>query len=355
VIGICFVVILATSLTVMLAPGARASPTSLSSNTVKVPCGANLQAAINAAHPGATILVAPCTYTEQLTIMTSITLIGSGVGRTIIRSPAGLAPDAPLVNITNGATVALEGFTVSVTTVGVVGVLVNGATATLYGNSIQATVTGSIGVVVLSSVATITSNVIVATATPTDGQEIGIYVQGSQATITGNLVQGPGLDGMFIETSSVTVEFNIVSEFSCKYNQPYLEAGLCGPNWATQFQAVGVGDFGDIGLGSTIAYNLISSTDAGVLLDGCPGCVVQGNTILNSLDYGMAGMDGAYAFGPNTVFGGTYGVGAAALVAVTTVTLSHVVIVHPSVAPLYLEPDLGPGTATIVGTWTVIG
>jgi hypothetical protein len=82
---------------------------------------------------------------------------------------------------------------------------------------------------------------------------------------------------------------------------------------------------------------------------------VKGNTILNSFDYGLAGMDGTYTFLQNTVFGGAYGVGAAAALAPTTVTLSHVVIVAPSVAPFYYEQDYGQPFPTIGGTWTILG
>lgn len=354
VIGVCLVMIVASSLALVSVPGARASPTLSNSTAVKVPCGGNIQAAINAAPSGGTIFLAPCTYVQQLTITTPVNLVGAGVGRTTIQSPAGLAADSGVISISNGATASLTGFTVSLTVPNLNGVLVTGATATIQGLYIQATVFGSIGIALSSSVATITSNVIVATATPVDAEEIGILAEGSQLTVTHNVIQGPALDGMFFVLSFVKVEFNIVSEFSCSYSPSLVEADLCGPNWAYQLQGSGIGDFGDTGLGSTIAYNLIYSADAGILLDGCPACVVTGNTIWNSFDYGLAGMDGTYTLGPNTVVGGAYGVAAAAAVTDTAVTLSHVLIVAPSVAPLYIESDFGY-TATIGGTWTVIG
>ena len=118
VIGVCLVMVLASSLALVLVPGARASPGSPYA-TVKVPCGASIQAAINAAHPGDTIVLAKCTYTEQLTITKSITIMGAGAGRTIIQSPAVLGLDAfgnPwTIEIGGAATVAMSGFTLVVT------------------------------------------------------------------------------------------------------------------------------------------------------------------------------------------------------------------------------------------------
>jgi parallel beta-helix repeat protein len=119
VIGVCLVMIVASSLALVLAPGARASPTPFYSSAVKVPCGGNIQNAINAAPPGGTILLAPCTYVQQLTIDKSVNIVGAGPGKTIIQSPTTLKPDAfgnPwTIELGSAATVALSGFTVLVT------------------------------------------------------------------------------------------------------------------------------------------------------------------------------------------------------------------------------------------------
>ena len=48
-------------------------------------CSTDLQAAIDAAQPGATIRIAPGTYAGGVHISTSLTLLGSGAGRTVIR------------------------------------------------------------------------------------------------------------------------------------------------------------------------------------------------------------------------------------------------------------------------------
>ena len=53
---------------------------------------ATIQSAIDAATDGAKIVVAPGTYTEQLTINKSLSLLGAGASATIIRAPQTLVP-----------------------------------------------------------------------------------------------------------------------------------------------------------------------------------------------------------------------------------------------------------------------
>src|SRR5262245_42618708 len=82
-----------------------------------------IQAAVDAAAPGATIKVRRGTYTEQLVIAKDVTLEGAGPGETIIKAPATLAtyavdnfaatPVAAIVRITDGAHVRMSRFTVT--------------------------------------------------------------------------------------------------------------------------------------------------------------------------------------------------------------------------------------------------
>ena len=106
VIGVCLVVLIASALVVV--PGARAG--SPHGATLKVPSQyPTIQSAINAAHSGDTILVAPGIYTEQLTISKSVNLVGAGATKTFLKDP-GVAAVQTLIGIGNAATVSFSGF-----------------------------------------------------------------------------------------------------------------------------------------------------------------------------------------------------------------------------------------------------
>ena len=75
-----------------------------------------IQSAINAAKAGDTVKVLPGTYTEQLSIKKSITLLGSGVESTTINVPEKLVQSASGfwgVHAFGGANVTISGFTFS--------------------------------------------------------------------------------------------------------------------------------------------------------------------------------------------------------------------------------------------------
>jgi Right handed beta helix region len=331
--------VFAWTLTVAIAPAASAS--GVHGAILKVPSQyPTIQSAINAANPGDTILVGPGTYTEPLTIDKSVNLVGAGASHTFL-----LDAGVPyLIEIGNAASVSFSGFSVTVTTPGADAILVfDGANAVIFGNTIVAAGTFDTGIEVSyytlgPATATITANDIIAAASPSDGTQTGIFVfGGAQATISHNVIQGPGNVGVIMEYSSGIVTHNIISQFGCEYSPSEVAAGECGPNFAFQFQGAGVADFSDDGLGTTISYNLITRTDAGIWLAGgtgtCSPCVIDHNVVVGSFAYGLLGSDGNFAFGQNVVIGGLYAIGSIAITVDTTVTLSHVVMVGQSAAP----------------------
>lgn len=518
-IGVCLLVAIAASLTLVVLPGTVAA-SGQHCAVLKVPSQyPTIQSAINAAHPCDTILIGPGTYVEQLTIDTSISLVGAGPGSTIIQSPAVLTPDAfgnPwTIELGSGATVGISGVTVLVTPQCIIGALpvmyagggigvggsaslslksavvtttgategaacggpspttagivsygigiafgldyvvgsppvsallgfgeVSGVTVSGFGYSgediaigghvnspagsyalishdkvsIGADASGDFAAIQIGLAgnpcsATVVNSVVTASAATTgpDDLEIafgssayvadnslitgpneagvlvyyssatntilgnsitmgtagagillwfssasvlqnrisvgpygtGIYGYYSSGTILYNTITGPTTElawGVSLSGGSATISYNVIGQFECAYDATLSSEGLCGPSGVDQYQFPGI--FAGYGGPYVATYNVIYSTDAGVYFDQCsPNCVAQGNVITNSYDFALAGVDGTYSFGPNVIIGGAYGVAAFAITADTTVTLSHVVIVNPSVAPFYSEND----------------
>jgi uncharacterized repeat protein (TIGR01451 family) len=172
-----------------------------------------IQAAVNAANStgGDTIQIHPATYTEQVTIGKSLTMMGTAPG-VVIQPPSTLTPDpvlnlAALVEINNAATVNMSDLTISgpgptqapFLTDGIL--VVAGATANVTGTTVTLIQTPSvlgdqIGNAI--QVGGTRSNLEPATATLTNDiissyQKTGILVRGgSTATITGNTISGIG-------------------------------------------------------------------------------------------------------------------------------------------------------------------
>jgi len=113
------VAIVGTVFALMLLPTSMILQTSNAASLITVPTDfPTIQSAIDAANPGDTIKVLPGTYTEQLTISKSLTLIGSGAKVTIIKAPADLQDIDTIgqfyvVDVNSGAEVVMKGLAVS--------------------------------------------------------------------------------------------------------------------------------------------------------------------------------------------------------------------------------------------------
>jgi hypothetical protein len=510
-ITVCFVVVLASTLSFVLVSAARGSPSPLHSSAMKVPCGGSIQAAINAAPSGGTINLVPCTYVQQLTIHKSVNIVGAGTGKTIIQSPSVLSPDVYgnswMIELGNAARVTVSEVTVLVTLQCLVvypvtglpyaggGIGVGGSASlnldsaaitttgmpegaacaggvSTYGTGVdfgldyevgtppasallgfgevsQLTVSGfgfsgpgvEIGGLAdapAGSNAIISQSAIILSANANPGLAAVVvggggnattatldhdFVDGQAATYSDTVASvagsvtvthstvlgapggcgvcaafsglaiveysyvlaGPGgsalfggyggslialhnlilgnsssarfpnglvASGVLLElAANATVSDNIIGQFECEYNPTYVSEGLCGPDWATQYQAAAIYNLAASPGPFVETNNYIYSSDVGVLsYYGCSQCVVTGNIVVSPNDYGFDGIDGNYSFGPDWIVGGAYGVAAVAYSVNTTVTLTHVAIISPSVAPFYYEVDLNGGTASISGT-----
>ena len=124
----------------------NAAPPTCVSGTLNVPgTYATIQAAIDAACPGATISIAAGTYTEQVIIAKNINVTGAGVGSTIIKAPATLALGGPvegstykkrnIVEIKGTSSVSITGLTVAGTVTGQDGCATDAYGIYVYDNS----------------------------------------------------------------------------------------------------------------------------------------------------------------------------------------------------------------------------
>jgi flagellar motor protein MotB len=201
------------------------------------PSGADyttIGSAVAAANASDRIVVCPGTFSEQLVIDKSVTLVGAGPKQTKIRAPATLGGTQDIVEIRGSdVNVELSGFTIAGP--GPCDGLLSGifvrddARASIHDNDIIALRNDPLGgcqlgvgvrvgravdPIMTSGTATIADNVI------SDYQKAGIFVdgEGSQATVTGNTVTGHGPTDVIAQNgievvrgASATVTGNTVS------------------------------------------------------------------------------------------------------------------------------------------------
>jgi hypothetical protein len=264
-------------------------------------------------------------------------------------SPECTVFECAVIDVESGSSASVDWDSITGMSAGQTILVGSGSTASIADNSIQTGPSG-FGIDIDGSTATIVQNSIVAAEFGW-----GIVTFSSTATITSNLITGiygtTSDAGIAMFSSSATIMFNSIGIFECEFDPP-VTGPSCGPE-GSQLADFGILDLGDAGLGTTIEKNVVFETDVGIQLaesfGPCVGCEVKNNTLLDNVDYGLAAYDGDYSFGPNLVVGGLYGVGAVAVNSDTTVTLSQVAIISPSVGPFYVESDNGY-VATIVGT-----
>jgi hypothetical protein len=301
-----------------------------------------IQKAINAANEGDVIKVLPGTYTEQLNITKSLTIIGSGAKSTIIEAPLPLEElelnliGLPyIVNIDNQAQVSIKEFTIKgiegTDCDGLLGISVFGdATLKLYSAIIKDCTFRSVFVGTLlapgqSGHATITNTLI------TDYQNTGVFAVGPDSTLTmsNNKVVGSapdveGIIGIFFLVGAIgTITHNEVIENIC--NVP----DTCGPDFFNQIQAFGIAAQ-DAGQGSVISNNYVSNNDAGISVGGPNGsgcCIIDRNKLTDNRFFGIEVDDDDHIISNTKIFGGKVGAAAIAISANTTATLDQVKII----------------------------
>ena len=322
-----------------------------------------IQEAINAANEGDIIKVLPGTYTEQIIINKSLTIIGSGAKSTIIQAPDVLNPSpvvpfpgrANIVDIFNEAIVTMKGFTIA----GPSGNICEG----LAGVSIQEDATLKIdssaiigclreGILVgLSEFIPIGPNVGHAVITNTDiidYQVVGIQLGGEDTTvvvsksqvIAADALEGEDQIGIFVGIGpKVVIVDNKISGNICKTPE-------CVPDLSPQVPHSGIFLL-DVNQDSIIAGNKVTNNDVGIAVAGNSGCCkIENNKLSDNLFFGVIVVDGEHTISNTKIFGGNVGVAAIAFSANTIATLDHVKIVGATI-PVQEFPS-GGFTAEVV-------
>ena len=343
---------------------------SFANSTLMVPADfSTIQAAVDAASPGDTILVGPGIYTEQVTIGKNLTLKGAGAGSqndsgdesdadtTMIKAPATLTPGPvggrrSIVTIMSGANVVISDLRVagpgtepcnSPTSLSDGVLVVQDATLNLRSSAVTNIRTAAAGPGCFVSAIHIGLPPIVRGGpTPAHATITHVFVEGydtfgivvtapgATATVTHNRVTGLGLHG---QRTGVAVSFgaigtivdNTISDNLC-------DAPFCGPDPINQGQSAGI-SVSCADPGTIVARNRLSRNDVGIYLGPAPHCsLVSHNRLTDNRYFGEIIQDGDSTISHDIISGGQVGVGVVADSIDTIGTLDDVSITGTSVA-----------------------
>ena len=215
-----------------------------------------ISAAVAAANPGATIIVCPGTYAEDVTIEKPLTIVGSAA--TVAPDPSDSSPLSPLTGGNNGFTILSPGVTISgFTVVGASsdGFMVVGDHATIRGN-------------------TVTNNGLGDPSSPGNG----INLDGSSySVVSGNTVSGSGNGGIQLANDPDAIGVSTICSvlgISCN--------GITGT--ATYDSVIGNNvNNNPNACGILLVDHDGTDGSASNLADGIHNDVVQGNQVLNNV------------------------------------------------------------------------
>lgn len=328
-----------------------------------------VQSAIDAASPGATIVVLPGTYREQLRINKDLNVVGSGAQSTIIQAPSSLSafgtagggfPMAAIVQVTSSARVSISSLTVTGPAPGcdtlnptkivrlTIGVsVVNGASISMLDSRVtnlrdeplRGCFSGFAIVIGLPTFLVRGGSVghgTIRDVVVDNYQNFGITVTGagSMATVSDNVVTGVGATptvaqiGILVGIGAVaSVTDNTVAGNICTIPSD------CGADPISQSQGIGVQAF-EAMPGTVIADNNVSRNDVGVSLFFSPECCrTVDNAIRDNRFFGLVIQDSNNTAVNNRISGGNVGVGVVADFANSIGTLRDNTITLTSVAP----------------------
>jgi hypothetical protein len=307
-----------------------------------------IQAAVDHARAGATVVVAPGTYVEEVVIGRDVTVRGAGIGATVVRSPAALTPYGvhlpdgraltAVVRIGRGAHVAMSGLTVAgpipcgveatgvhalqgatldLSDARVTGIQADAATcppedaagrAVVFGTPPHIEVDGQRGTTAFGRVHDVRVD---------HFQHAGISVSGpadgprSVVTVDHTLVAGgwtiPSFQaGFWIDVDAVVdLHDNQVRDVACG-------GPGCGPDPIFEGQGIGVLLL-SLEPGTRVVDNQIDRNDVGITQVDSPSCcLVAHNSLRDNRYFGIIVQDGDGSTRGNVIAGGQSGIGVVA-------------------------------------------
>jgi parallel beta-helix repeat protein len=324
-----------------------------------------IQSAVDAATAGETIKVLPGTYVEQVSIGKDLTITGSGSDSTIIRAPgtlvAGKDGGNSIVEISGRASVTMSRLAVSGPGGGTCedGALGSGIRVLEAGhlNLSLASVThiedtpvagcfhSATGIFV-GDFPTGSASATVRDSSVSEYQGSGIVIlgEGSTATISHNVITGPGrsvsTDGIeLVAGAAGTVSHNEVSGNVCAAG----DSG-CGLDFFTEFQHAGI--VAGAEQKTVISHNIVHDNQVGIYV--AQSAELSHNTLQDNNYFGLALQDGSLSVSHDRISGMAGGVAVIAASANTQALLDHVEITGSSGAPIQKFECCG-FTATTLG------
>ena len=342
----------------------------------------SIQAAIDAAPNGGTVVIPAGTYTEEVVVAKDLTIVGAGVDRTIIQAPAHMTSYGThltdgrgllaIVRVWKGAHVRMSGLTVrgpipcdievtgvhvllgatlDLSSARVTGIQADPATcspdhaagrAIVFGTPPHIRVNGKLGSNAFGSVNRVVvdhfqhAGISVANATKGKLSQVSV----NQSTITGGWTI-PTFQSDFDVEGRVVVDImqNTINDATCG-------GSFCGPDPIFDGEGVGVLLFG-LPQGSRVTGNSFNRDEEALNQIFSPNCcVISGNTFTDSRWFAIAIQDGDGSTQGNRIFGGGTGIAAVADALDTTVVSTGDRIV--GAATPYREVECCGYNATVV-------
>jgi hypothetical protein len=307
-----------------------------------VPASTSVQTAVDNAAAGGTVTICPGTYNEQVSIAKDLTVHGTNEATVIIRAPESMASSAAvagntaIIEVSDGATVAADGFTVSGPGPGTCeslhyGLLIGGD-ATVSAEHVTVTAIRDApftncqnGWSILAGASSDQPGHFTGShMTITDYQKSGLTSIGasSDASLTDSTVTGVGVTPVIAQNGIVisngadaTITGNAISGNECDHES-------CGPDFDFQTQSMGVLMLSPGTV--TVSGNDITGNDLGVFNEVNSGPVaVSGNTISSRYENVFLGQ-GTTTVSDNVITGANIGIWAETADFYEANTVAHV-------------------------------